>query len=105
MRAVRPLFCNHLIVLFASLVFVLSSFAQQPQAPPQQPTPQPADPQKSLADYAREARGEKAAVQPNGTQSSKSLSELASEKRANRKLEVKLTEKQAGELLTELDNI
>ncbi len=109
MRVGCSTFSNHGIALLALLAFAFSLFAQQPPAPaPQQPAPaqpQPAAPQKSLADYAREARGEKGAAPSSGAQPSKSLSELAAEKRANRKLEVRLTEKDAGELLTELDSI
>jgi hypothetical protein len=108
MRMIRSFSQAFFLALVASVFLANFSIAQQPAptATPQATQPkQPPAPQKSLADYAREARGEKAVAQPNNTQSSKSLSEIAAEKRANRKLEVKISEKDAGELLGELDSI
>lgn len=69
------------------------------------PAPQPSAPQMTLGDIARANRAEKAQppVQQPGPQ--KSLAEIAAERRAQRPAEVKLTEKDADQLLKDLNEI
>lgn len=94
------------LTLVPALLVSLQPVSAQ-QTPTPTPTPVPAAPQKTIADFAREQRGEKEKPQtvPMGAQPKKSLSEVAAELRSKRHLEVKLTDKNATELLKELEEI
>jgi len=91
------------LLLVTTLAIMAGSRFMAAQTPP---APANTAPQKSLADVARENRGEKAQpVAPETKQPAKSLSELAAEQRSRRTTEVKLTDNQGKELLSELDAI
>lgn len=95
------------LTLVPALLLSLQPLAAQ-QTPAPTPTPAPVAPQKTIADFAREQRGEKERPQTPSTGAQpqkKSLSELAAEVRSKQHLEVKLTDKNATELLKELDDI
>lgn len=94
---------KNLILLPAALLLALPPASAQ-QTPAKTPT---AAPEKTIADYARENRGErdKPEAPPANAQSQKSLSELAAGLRSKQHLEVKLTDKDATELLKELEKI
>lgn len=81
-------------------------FANAQDGAPQQPT---SPPQKTIADYAREYRGDQPKATPTPlppqAQRGKSLSELAAEQRSKHKAEVKLSEKEIDELLKDMGEI
>jgi hypothetical protein len=91
------------LLTMATLAIMTGSpfMVAQDQQPPAKPAPA-----KSLADVARENRGEKAApIAPETKQPAKSLGQLAQEQRSHRQIEVKLSDNEGKELLSELDVI
>jgi hypothetical protein len=60
---------------------------------------------QSLADIARQNRDGKSTPATDSTQPQKSLADVAAERRQGKQAEVKLTEKDADELLAEMDQI
>lgn len=89
------------LVLFISF----TAFATRAGVAQQSTAPQPAAPQMTLGDIARQNRAEKAQPAAEQTGSQKSLAEIAAERRAQRPAEVKLTQKDVDELLKDLNEI
>ena len=93
------------VKVFCFLVLALAHAIAVQNNPASQPDPAP---QKGIADFARENRGEKSKATPEAPEEAgpqKSLSEFAAERRAKRQAEVKLNEKEVTELLKDLTEI
>ena len=89
------------------MVTALTAFAgSQPMAAQDAQPSATHAPARSLADAARENRGERAIpIGPETKQPVKSLGQLAEEQRSRRQTEVRLTDNEGKELLSELDAI
>lgn len=93
--------CLVRLMLFISFTAFATCTGITQQSPSAQPTGQ----QMTLGDIARANRAEKAKPPAEQSGRQKSLAEIAAERRAQRPAEVKLTEKDADQLLKDLNEI